>query len=101
MKFRLKLKALRLSQAALGETSPGKVVNLLSNDVNRFDWASFFLNSIWISPLLTGIVGCLLYNEVDIAGLIGILLIFSIVPVLSMSCPFQILISLMILLKNN
>lgn len=50
-------KALRLSHTALGETSPGKLVNLLSNDVNRFDWATFFVNSLWVSPLLTFIVG--------------------------------------------
>ncbi|XP_055306890.1 ATP-binding cassette subfamily C member 4-like isoform X2 [Sitodiplosis mosellana] len=76
-------KSLRLSQTALGETSPGKVVNLLSNDVNRFDWASFFFNSLWISPLLTFIVGCLLWKEARYAGLVGISVVFMIVPILS------------------
>lgn len=70
---------------ALGETSAGKVVNLLSNDVNRFDYASLFFNAIWISPLLTFIVGCLLFNEVGVAGLVGILVVFAIVPILSMN----------------
>lgn len=76
-------KSLRLSQTALGETSPGQVVNLLSNDVNRFDWASFFFNALWISPLLTFIVGCLLWNEAQLAGLVGISVVFLVVPILS------------------
>lgn len=78
-------KALRLSQTALGETSPGKMVNLLTNDVNRFHWAIFFVNSLWVSPLLTVIVGVLLWFEVGIPGLIGIAVVFAVVPLLSMS----------------
>ena len=76
-------KSLRLSQTALGETSPGKMVNLLTNDVNRFDWATFFVNALWISPLLTFIVGCILLFEIGFVGLIGIVVIFMIVPMLS------------------
>lgn len=77
-------KALRLSQTALGETSPGKMVNLLTNDVNRFHWAIFFANSLWVSPVLTVIVGVLLYREIQFPGLIGIAVVFFVVPLLSM-----------------
>lgn len=59
------------------------MVNLLSNDVNRFEWASFFANSLWVSPLLTIIVCFLMWNEVGAAGLVGILVVFTIVPLLS------------------
>lgn len=76
-------KALRLSQTALGETSPGKMVNLLTNDVNRFHWAIFFCNSLWVSPMLTLVVGILLWFEVGLAGLIGIVVVFTVVPLLS------------------
>lgn len=76
-------KALRLSQTALGETSPGKMVNLLTNDVNRFDWSTFFVNSLWVSPVLAIIVGFLVWNESGIAGVIGILVVFAMVPILS------------------
>lgn len=78
-------KALRLSQTALGETSPGKMVNLLTNDVNRFHWATFFGNSLWVSPVLTLIIGILLWFEIGIPGLIGIIVIFTVVPLLSKS----------------
>lgn len=75
-------KALRLSQTALGETSPGKMVNLLSNDVNRFDWASFYINTIWVSPLVNVIVGCLMWIEIGFTGLFGILVVSTIFPIL-------------------
>lgn len=74
---------MRLSQTALGETAPGKVVNLLSNDVNRFDWVSMFINSMWTAPLLTLIVGALLWTEVGWAGIIGIVIVFIVVPIQS------------------
>lgn len=76
-------KALRLSQTALGETSPGKMVNLLTNDVSRFHWAMFFANSLWVSPMLTVVVGVLIWFEISLPGLIGIVIIFTIVPMLS------------------
>ncbi|KAL9698307.1 hypothetical protein quinque_001748 [Culex quinquefasciatus] len=74
-------KALRLSRTALGDTAPGKVVNLLSNDVNRFDIVSVFLHSMWSAPLLAIIVGVLLYVEIGVAGLIGMIVIFIVTPI--------------------
>lgn len=77
-------KALRLSQTALGETSAGRMINLLSNDVGRFEWAIYFANYLWIAPLFTLIVACHLWFEIKFAGLIGIGVIFTIMPILSM-----------------
>uniref|UniRef100_A0A336LQQ2 CSON001219 protein n=1 Tax=Culicoides sonorensis TaxID=179676 RepID=A0A336LQQ2_CULSO len=74
-------KALRLSKTALGDTSPGKVVNLLSNDVNRFDIVSVFIHSMWSAPLLTVIVGYLLWIESGWGGLIGMFVIFIVTPI--------------------
>lgn len=74
-------KALRLSQTALGETAIGKVVNLLSNDVNRFDLVSMFIHSMWTAPLMSIIVGYLLFIEVGWAGMIGIAMVFIVVPI--------------------
>lgn len=77
-------KALRLSQTALGETSSGKMINLLSNDVGRFEWAWYFGNYLWVAPLFTFIVACFLWSQIQFAGLVGIGVIFTIMPILSM-----------------
>lgn len=74
-------KSLRLSQTALGETAIGKVVNLLSNDVNRFDIVSMFIHSMWTAPLMSLVVGYLLFIEVGWAGMIGISIVFIVVPI--------------------
>jgi ATP-binding cassette, subfamily C (CFTR/MRP), member 4 len=76
-------KSLRLSSTALGNTSVGKVVNLLSNDVSRFDIVSVFLHSMWLAPLLSIIVGILLYREVGVPGIIGMVVIAIVTPIQS------------------
>ncbi|GAB0087983.1 hypothetical protein DMENIID0001_023560 [Sergentomyia squamirostris] len=73
-------KALRLSRTALGDTAPGKIVNLLSNDVNRFDLVSVLIHMMWASPLVAMIVGYLLWLEVGWAGFVGIVVVFTVVP---------------------
>ncbi|XP_055378030.1 ATP-binding cassette sub-family C member 4-like [Condylostylus longicornis] len=89
MKFRVAVcsliyrKSLKLSRTALGDTAPGKVVNLLSNDVSRFDIFAVFINSMWSAPLLSIIVGVLLWNEIRWAGIVGIVVIFFVVPIQS------------------
>lgn len=67
----------------MGETAPGKVMNLLSNDVSRFEMVTLFLNFLWTAPLLTLIIGVLLWFETRMAGLIGIGIIFIVVPIQS------------------
>ncbi|XP_031835587.1 putative multidrug resistance-associated protein lethal(2)03659 isoform X2 [Nomia melanderi] len=76
-------KALRLSKTALGETAPGKVVNLVANDVNRFDLVSIFIHHMWSAPLSALIIAYFLYIEAGYAGLIGIVAVFVVVPIQS------------------
>lgn len=73
-------KSLRLSRTALGETAAGKVVNLLSNDVSRFDMVSIFLHSMWTAPLSAVIITYFLFVSAGYSGLIGIGIVFLIVP---------------------
>lgn len=57
-------KSLRLSKAALGETTVGQIVNLLTNDVGRFDQAMLFIQYLVIGPIETIVITYLMYQEV-------------------------------------
>lgn len=64
---------LKLSQASLGQTAAGQLVNLLSNDLQRFDTASLYLHYIWIMPLQAVIAFYVMYRSVGIAALAGMI----------------------------
>ncbi|CAG9859550.1 unnamed protein product [Phyllotreta striolata] len=72
-------KAVKLSKTALGDSASGKIVNLLSNDVSRFDLVSLFLHQMWAGPCGALIVMVLLYRDAGYAGIIGIFAVFAIV----------------------
>ncbi|XP_069668825.1 probable multidrug resistance-associated protein lethal(2)03659 isoform X2 [Periplaneta americana] len=73
-------KALKLSKSALGETTVGHAVNLMSNDVSRFDVMLLFLAYIWIGPLETLIVGYLVWQQIGVSAIIGIAAVLVIIP---------------------
>lgn len=77
-------KILRLSKAAQGRTAAGQVVNLLSNDVSRFDFVTMWLHFVWIMPIQTVVITYLIWDAVGWSALIGVLAIFlQTVPVQS------------------
>ncbi|XP_013195380.2 ATP-binding cassette sub-family C member 4 isoform X2 [Amyelois transitella] len=65
-------KIMRMNNASLGETAAGKVVNLLSNDLQRFDLAFLFLHYVWIIPIQLAAVCWLGYMQAGYAALIGL-----------------------------
>lgn len=73
-------KALRLSKTALGDTTVGQVVNLLSNDVSRFDGAVVLLHNLWVGPLVTGVATYFLYREIGGAACVGVTCILIFIP---------------------
>ena len=75
------LQALKLSKTALGETSPGKIVNLIASDLTRFENCSFSMNFIWSAPLATLIIGYVVYNESGFSRLFGMIAVFVAVPI--------------------
>lgn len=74
-------KALKLSKTALGQTTAGQVVNLLSNDVNRFDVSLIFAHQLWVGPLETLACTYFMYMQVSEAAAIGVLVLIMFVPI--------------------
>lgn len=58
-------KALRLSKTALGNTTSGQVVNLISNDVGRLDTSMIHMHYLWLGPIEIIIITFLMYREVS------------------------------------
>ncbi|KAH8318690.1 hypothetical protein KR074_001766, partial [Drosophila pseudoananassae] len=73
-------KALRLSRTALGDTTVGQVVNLLSNDVGRFDTVLINVHYLWLAPLELILVTYLMYLEIGVSSLFGIAVMLLFLP---------------------
>ncbi|XP_062542390.1 probable multidrug resistance-associated protein lethal(2)03659 [Armigeres subalbatus] len=73
-------KSLRLSKTALGDTTAGQVVNLLSNDVGRLDLAVLFVHYLWVGPLETIVVTYLMYREIGISAVFGVIFLLMFIP---------------------
>nr|XP_023011971.1 multidrug resistance-associated protein 4-like [Leptinotarsa decemlineata]XP_023011972.1 multidrug resistance-associated protein 4-like [Leptinotarsa decemlineata] len=68
-------KLLKLNHGSIGQTAAGQLVNLLSNDVQRFDMASNFLHYIWIMPIQAVVAFYVMYRSVGISAVAGMLAI--------------------------
>ncbi|XP_074845315.1 ATP-binding cassette sub-family C member 4 isoform X2 [Carettochelys insculpta] len=73
-------KVLRLSNTALGKTTTGQIVNLLSNDVNKFDQVTVFLHFLWAGPLQVVAVTALLWLDIGPSCLAGIAVLIILLP---------------------
>ncbi|XP_065333029.1 ATP-binding cassette sub-family C member 4-like [Cloeon dipterum] len=76
-------KALRLSKTALGQTATGQIVNLLANDVSRFDLVAYFIHLMWTSVLILFIVSWIVVEELGTAGLYGVAVVLVVCPIQS------------------
>ncbi|XP_065902754.1 ATP-binding cassette sub-family C member 4-like isoform X2 [Dysidea avara] len=82
MKFRVLLtaaiyeKILHLSHSTIGQLSIGHIVNLATNDVQRFDQALEFIHMWWIFPLSAPLAVYLLWSEVGPSCLVGFGIMF-------------------------
>ncbi|XP_040888565.1 multidrug resistance-associated protein 4 [Toxotes jaculatrix] len=74
-------KALCLSSSAMGKTTTGQIVNLLSNDVNKFDDVTIFLHFLWVGPLQAAAVVGLLWSEIGPSCLAGMVVLMFLMPV--------------------
>ncbi|XP_050968338.1 multidrug resistance-associated protein 4 [Labeo rohita] len=77
-------KALCLSASAMGQTTTGQIVNLLSNDVNKFDEVTIFLHFLWVGPLQAAAVIGLLWQEIGPSCLAGMAVLIFLMPLQTM-----------------
>ncbi|EDW38107.1 GL12416 [Drosophila persimilis] len=73
-------KALRLSRTALGDTTIGQVVNLISNDVGRLDLSVIHMNYLWLGPVEIGIITYLMYREIGVSAFFGVAVMLMFIP---------------------
>ncbi|XP_057709528.1 ATP-binding cassette sub-family C member 4-like isoform X3 [Corythoichthys intestinalis] len=74
-------KALSLNNTALTKTTTGQIVNLLSNDINRFDEVTLYLHFLWITPFQATAVILLLMYWIGQSCLSGMAVLFILLPV--------------------
>ncbi|CAG9827192.1 unnamed protein product [Diabrotica balteata] len=73
-------KALKLSKLVLVDTTIGKMVNLMSNDVGRFDTCFQFIHVVWLGPIMVILVTYLTYSTYGWMGVSGVLLLMGSMP---------------------
>ncbi|XP_054479604.1 ATP-binding cassette sub-family C member 4-like [Anoplopoma fimbria] len=74
-------KALGLSSESMVHTTTGQIVNLLSNDVNRFDEITLNLHYLWVGPLQAMVIISFLWFEIGPSCLAGVVVIAIMMPV--------------------
>lgn len=73
-------KVLKLSNSSLERTTPGMILNLISNDINMCEKLMVMLDYLWIAPAQTIITICLIYRELGVASLLGISVLVFFIP---------------------
>ncbi|XP_058839985.1 ATP-binding cassette sub-family C member 4-like [Topomyia yanbarensis] len=74
-------KSMKLTKSAANTDGlSGKIINLLSNDVGRFDIALCFVHDLWKGPAECFLLGYFIYLEVGYSGLLGMAFLLSFIP---------------------
>ena len=73
-------KALKLSSASVGQTAVGQIVNIMSNDVNRFDEFTIFGSYLIVAPIQTAIIVYIVWTYLGVACFAGIALLVLFIP---------------------
>lgn len=73
-------KTLSFSKSAMVDGINGRLINLLSNDLGKFDIAMCFVHDLWKGPAEAILLGYFIYLEIGIAGIIGMAFLLSFIP---------------------
>ncbi|CAM1331689.1 ABCC4 (predicted) [Pycnogonum litorale] len=76
-------KAMRISHPGFQKTSPGQILNLITNDINDFDIKFPYLNYIIIVPVQTVIVSAIIWREFSPWSLFGLIIFLLIIIIQS------------------
>ena len=74
-------KVLKLSKSAFLKTSPGQIINLIGNDINKLEYVLTFLPYPFVSLVVICLTIFLLWTQFEYSVLIGVLTLFTIFPV--------------------
>jgi ATP-binding cassette subfamily C (CFTR/MRP) protein 4 len=84
-------KILKLNQSHLDDISVGKILTLLTKDVQVLEVFVGVGSEIWTSVIKTVLIAALLYNRMGAAAVIGVLFVVVTVPLQSQfnfeNCP--------------
>lgn len=72
-------KSLSLSKSSSDDDQNGKIINLLSNDLEHIDL--YVLFGLWKGPIETVLFLVIIYTEIGVAGIIGMAFLLAFVPV--------------------
>lgn len=73
-------KALSMPKSAMSEGLNGRMINLMSNDLMRFEMALAFLHDVWKGPMEAILFTYFIYLEIGISAVIGITFLLSFIP---------------------
>ena len=76
---------MRLSNLARKESTIGQMINLLSVNAQPFTEFPYFLNTMWSSFLSMGVCLFLLWDQLRLASLGGLIIMILLIPITSIS----------------
>lgn len=73
-------KVLRLTKSSIDENQTGKIINLVSNDLDKFGDGVEALHDIWRGPLESAAFFTIIYMEIGVAAVVGMVFLLSFIP---------------------
>lgn len=73
-------KSLRLMKSSMEDGDNGKIINLLTNDLAKFEFVFALMHEMWKGPFQSIVYSIIIYLEVGWAGVIGVGFMLSFIP---------------------
>ncbi|KAF5283717.1 hypothetical protein FQR65_LT13752 [Abscondita terminalis] len=81
--FMVYRKSLKLSKTAFAKLSSGQMMNIISNDIKKFEKYTLNTHFLWIGPVQTAVLSYFMYQEVGYSAFVGILFLLCFIPLFS------------------